>query len=86
MKQVNLFLAVLALTLFAFSPAAAVADDERDDLEVTMEVLDDASELEDALSEKVIRGELQAAGTVEIRMEDGRLVFEEMEILNSLKD
>ena len=42
--------------------------------------------IEDALSERMIRGDLQNAGDVEIRMEDGKPVFNELEILNSLKD
>jgi ATP-dependent Clp protease ATP-binding subunit ClpC len=42
--------------------------------------------IEDALSERMIRGGLQDAGELEIRMKDGKLVFNEMEILNSLKD
>jgi ATP-dependent Clp protease ATP-binding subunit ClpC len=42
--------------------------------------------IEDALSEKVIRGDIVGAGEVEILLEDGKLVFKEMEILNSLKD
>ena len=42
--------------------------------------------IEDALSEKVIRGELLGAGDVEVRLDSGRLVFVEMEVLNSLKD
>ena len=45
MKQANIFLAVTALTLMSFFPAVARAD-EMDDLEVTMEVLDDPSDLE----------------------------------------
>ena len=42
--------------------------------------------IEDALSERMIRGDLQNAGDVDIRMEDGKPVFNELEILNSLKD
>jgi ATP-dependent Clp protease ATP-binding subunit ClpC len=42
--------------------------------------------IEDALSERMIRGDLQNAGDLEIRMEDGKPVFNELEILNSLKD
>jgi ATP-dependent Clp protease ATP-binding subunit ClpC len=42
--------------------------------------------IEDALSERMIRGDLQNAGELEIRMEDGKPVFNELEILNSLKD
>ncbi|MFQ5719054.1 MAG: ATP-dependent Clp protease ATP-binding subunit [Acidobacteriota bacterium] len=42
--------------------------------------------IEDALSERVIRGELVDVGEIEVRLEGGQLVFGEMEILNSLKD
>jgi ATP-dependent Clp protease ATP-binding subunit ClpC len=42
--------------------------------------------IEDALSERVIRGEMVGVGDVEIRIEDGKIVFTEMEVLNSLKD
>ena len=42
--------------------------------------------IEDALSEKVIRGELLGAGDVEVRLDNGSLVFAEMDILKSLKD
>ncbi len=42
--------------------------------------------IEDALSERVIRGEMVGAGEVEIQLHEGKLVFKEMEILNSLKD
>jgi ATP-dependent Clp protease ATP-binding subunit ClpC len=42
--------------------------------------------IEDALSERVIRGEMLGVGDVEIRLEDGKLIFKEMEVLNSLKD
>jgi hypothetical protein len=41
MKQINLLVAVLVLTCFAFVPAAVRADDELEDLEITMEVFDD---------------------------------------------
>lgn len=51
MKQVNIFFAVLVLTLMAFAPAAARADDDMDDLEVTLEVLDDVQDLDDAIAE-----------------------------------
>ena len=42
--------------------------------------------IEDALSEKVIRGDILGAGEVEVLLENGKLVFKEVEILNSLKD
>ncbi|MCZ6650610.1 MAG: ATP-dependent Clp protease ATP-binding subunit [Acidobacteria bacterium] len=42
--------------------------------------------IEDALSEKVIRGEMQNAGEVEIRLQGGKLVFQQMEMINSLDD
>jgi hypothetical protein len=45
MKQLTIFLATLVLTGLALSPAAARADD-LDDLEVTMEVFDDLSDLD----------------------------------------
>ena len=51
MKQLNLFMAILALTCIAFFPATARADGGLDDLEVTMVVLDDASDLGDELAE-----------------------------------
>ena len=43
MKQFNIFLASLALSLFALFPAAAMADD--DELDVTMEVLDSIADI-----------------------------------------
>ena len=42
--------------------------------------------IEDALSEKVIRGDILGAGEVEVLLENGKLVFKEVGILNSLKD
>ncbi len=50
MKQVNVFFAILVLTLVAFFPAVSRAD-EMDDLDVTMEVLDDVGDFEGAISE-----------------------------------
>ena len=50
MKQFNVFLATLALTCFSLMPAAANADD-LDDLDVTMEVVDDAADITDLVSE-----------------------------------
>ncbi len=49
MKHLTIFLATVVLTCLAFMPATARADD-LDDLAVTMEVLDDVAELEDAIS------------------------------------
>jgi len=54
MKQLNIFIAVLALTFIAFYPAAARADEEPDGLEgldVTMMVLDDTLDLEGSVNE-----------------------------------
>ena len=51
MKKLSLFIAVLILTVFAFTPTVARADDGWDDLEVTMEVIDDASDLEETIAE-----------------------------------
>ncbi|MFQ5670409.1 MAG: ATP-dependent Clp protease ATP-binding subunit [Acidobacteriota bacterium] len=42
--------------------------------------------IEDVLSEMMIRGEVRGSGEVEIHLENGRLVFKEMEVLNTLKD
>ena len=50
MKHVYIFLAIAALTLVAFFPTAVRAD-ELDDLDVTMEVLDDVADFDDAISE-----------------------------------
>src|SRR5210317_1525234 len=50
MKHLNVFLATLVLTCFALLPAGAFADD-LDDLEVTMDVLDDMSRLDDPVVE-----------------------------------
>jgi hypothetical protein len=43
MKRFNIFLASLALSIFALSPATAMADDE---LDVTMEVLDSIADID----------------------------------------
>jgi hypothetical protein len=51
MKQLNLFAALLALTCCAFFSAAVLADDALEDLDVTMIVVDDSSELESSISE-----------------------------------
>ena len=53
MKQINLLFASLALTCFTMYPAVTLADD-LDDLEVTMEVLDDESDFAETISS--IRG------------------------------
>ena len=50
MKQFNVFLATLALTCFALMPTAANAGD-LDDLDVTMEVVDDVAGITDVVSE-----------------------------------
>jgi len=53
-KLLNTFVAVLALTLIAFFPAAAQADEDPnglDGLDVTMIVLDDAVDLEGSVNE-----------------------------------
>ena len=49
MKQTSMFFAVVVLTLMALAPAAAHADDW-DDLDVTMDVVTDASQLDDMIS------------------------------------
>lgn len=51
MKQLKVFLAILALSCMAFFPAVARADGSLDDLDVTMEVLDDKIDLSIKLSE-----------------------------------
>ena len=51
MKQLKLVLAVLALTLLAFFPAAVRADDELKGLDVTMIVLDNKADLDVEMSE-----------------------------------
>ncbi|MCH8249328.1 MAG: hypothetical protein IH913_06965, partial [Proteobacteria bacterium] len=51
MKQLSIFMAVLALTFFAFFPAYAHADDTMEDLDITMVVVDDAGDLEGTISE-----------------------------------
>ena len=51
MKQMNLLLAVFVLTLMALTPAAARADEDLDDLDVTLIVLDDVSDLDEAIAE-----------------------------------
>ena len=51
MEQLKLFLAILALTCIAFFPPAARGDGVLDDLDVSLVVLDDASDLSAELSE-----------------------------------
>ena len=51
MKQLNIFIATLVLTVMAFAPAVARADEDMDDLEVTMEVLDDVEQLDGQFAE-----------------------------------
>lgn len=50
MKHVTVFFAITALTLVAFFPATARADDELEDLDVTMEVLDDLGDFDNRMS------------------------------------
>ena len=49
MKQLNVFMATLVLTCFAFLPATARAS-ELDDLEVTMDVMDDMSDVAESIA------------------------------------
>jgi hypothetical protein len=51
MKTSNVFFTILVLGLMAFAPATVCAADELDDLDITMQVLDDTSELEDTIAE-----------------------------------
>jgi Skp family chaperone for outer membrane proteins len=51
MTQLNVFFTILVLNLMASAAATARAADGLDDLEVTMQVLDDASELKDTIAE-----------------------------------
>ncbi|MDH5620773.1 MAG: hypothetical protein OEY74_01720, partial [Gammaproteobacteria bacterium] len=51
MKQLNILIAVLALTLIAFFPVAARADEDLEGLDVTMIVVDDEGDLEDSINE-----------------------------------
>ena len=46
MKQLRVFFATILLTCFSFLPLSAFADD-LDDLDVTMEVIDDMSRIKD---------------------------------------
>jgi len=50
MKQINIFAVSIVLTCFALLPAVAIADG-LDDLEVTMDVLDTESELDEVIAE-----------------------------------
>ena len=51
MKTLDVFTTVLVLTCFAFLPLAAQAGEDLDDLDVTMEVLDDETGLDDDIAE-----------------------------------
>ena len=51
MKQLNVFIASMVLTMMAFAPAVARADEDMDDLEVTMEVLDNVVQLDGQFAE-----------------------------------
>jgi hypothetical protein len=50
MKHLNVFIATLILTCFALLPTAVRADD-LDDLEVTLEVIDDLASVDDTISQ-----------------------------------
>ena len=50
MNHLNVFLATLALTCLALFPAVVRADDVLDDLDVTMMVLDDDTDLEGTIA------------------------------------
>ena len=51
MKQLTIFAATLVLTCFALFPCLAHADDAMDDLDVTMIIVDDADDLDEAIAE-----------------------------------
>ena len=51
MKALDVFTTVLVLTCFAFLPLAAQAGEDLDDLDVTMEVLDDETGLDDDIAD-----------------------------------
>ena len=51
MKALDVFITALVLTCFAFLPLTAQADEDLDDLDVTMEVLDDETGLDDDIAE-----------------------------------
>jgi hypothetical protein len=52
MKQLNVFIATLVITCFSMLPAIALADDhELDDLDVTMDVVDDLEGIDDIVNE-----------------------------------
>jgi hypothetical protein len=51
MKHLKAMFAGLTLAVLAASPAAARADDEREDLDVTMMVLDSASDFDELMAE-----------------------------------
>ena len=50
MKHFNVFIATLILTGLAFIPATARADDDWDDLDVTMEVVNDLASVQDTIA------------------------------------
>ena len=45
MKQLNIFMAIIALTFIAFFPAAARADNGLDDLDVTLVIVNNSADL-----------------------------------------
>ncbi len=51
MKALDVFTNVLVLTCFAFLPLTAQAGDDLDDLDVTMEVLDDETGFDDDIAD-----------------------------------
>ena len=57
MKHLDVVLAAMALSCFSLPPASALADDALDDLDVTMEVLDNADRVGDPIPEVLGTGE-----------------------------
>ena len=51
MKPIPSLIAVAVASALSTAPTIALAQDDMDDLEVTMEVVDDARELDDVMSE-----------------------------------
>ena len=84
MKMARLFVCSAALTLLVLTPAAARAD-KMEDLEVTMEVLDEPADLDEALS-KARSPDAEDNGAVDWSFEnageggDGEEEFEEAEV------
>lgn len=74
MKHLDVVLAAVALSCFSLPPASALADDALDDLDVTMEVLDDADRIGDSIPE--VRGTGEAAYLEHDAYEDPRDVGE----------